>query len=153
MSELLDTALTYETAGPKARLAMDALAMRDVEGIPAFTIFAMDTAYMEKRTGRSPGEYRTDPEGVYLDFQRRAGVGLIDQYIPENPLSMGAHGYEAETERGASTGAADIVLDGIRIDSPEAVAEHLERVVFPQLRAEIAEADRRKPEKDERVRP
>lgn len=140
-------ALTYETAGPKVRLAMDALAMRDVEAIPAFTIFAMDTAYMERRTGRSPGEYQNDPEGVYLDFQRAAGVGLIDQYIPENPLSMGDHGYTPDTERGASTGADGIILDGIRIDSPEAVAEHLERIVFPQLRAEIAQTNREEPVK------
>jgi hypothetical protein len=64
------------------------------------------------------------------------GTCLLDQYIPENPLSMGSQGFDG-AELGATTGASEIVLDGIVINSPEAVAEHLERVVFERLRRDI----------------
>jgi hypothetical protein len=60
------------------------------------------------------------------------GVCLLDQYIPENPLTIGSQGFE-EREKGATTGAETIVRNGILIDSPEAVVEHLEGIVFPNL--------------------
>ena len=86
--------------------------------------------------GAEPGDYKKDPHRVYLASQRTIGVCMIVQYIPENPLTMESEGYK-EKEMGATTGAEHIVLDGIRIDSPEAVVEHLERIVFPGLRNAI----------------
>jgi len=65
-------------------------------------------------------------------MQVALGTALMDQYLWDNPLSMGHHGYEGR-ELGATTGGAAPVLDGIVIDSPEAVVEHLERFVFPSL--------------------
>ncbi|NQT20915.1 MAG: hypothetical protein HQ592_14505, partial [Planctomycetes bacterium] len=62
-------------------------------------------------------------------------------YIPDNPLSMASTGYEGGTARGATTGLDEVVLDGIVIDSPEAVVEHMERIVFPPLREAIASCD------------
>ncbi len=70
----------------------------------------------------------------------------MDQYIPDNPLTMGDHGYEGAA-RGATTGAEEIVCDGIAIDSPEAVIEHLERFDFPRLQQEAESFD-----EDARVR-
>jgi hypothetical protein len=70
----------------------------------------------------------------------RSGCCMVDQWIPENPLSIGEKGYEGTTPT-ATTGAEEIVCDGMRIDSPEAVAEHLERFVFPGLERAAADFD------------
>ncbi|OPZ92977.1 MAG: hypothetical protein BWY73_00546 [candidate division TA06 bacterium ADurb.Bin417] len=76
-------------------------------------------------------------------MQKNCGVGFIDQFIPENPLEMGAHGYEGR-ERSATTGAERIERDGLLIDSPEAVVDHLERIVFPWLAKAAAGFDEAK---------
>jgi hypothetical protein len=130
-----------ETPAQNARMASDALAMKPASGIPTWMLHIMDTAYLEARSGHPPGSYARQPDIVYLDFQRAAGVCMIDQYLADNPLTMSAHGYDSGTHRTASTGAEQILLDGIVIDSPEAVAAHLERIVFPKLQSDIAAAD------------
>jgi uroporphyrinogen decarboxylase len=130
----------HEAAGRNARLALDALAMKPTRGIPSWMFHTMDIAYLEHKSGHPPGSYRADPDTVYLDFQRAAGTCMIDQYLADNPLSMGAHGFESGAQRAATTGAETIVLDGITIDSPEAVVEHMERFVFPDLKTAIAAA-------------
>jgi hypothetical protein len=73
-------------------------------------------------------------------MQRAIGTCMLDQYIPDNPLTMGAAGYEG-AERGATTGAHEVALDGIPIRSPEDVVAHLEQFAFPQIRREIAGFD------------
>lgn len=115
-----------------ARLALDAIHRRSTKGVPSWLINPMEHAHIERLAGEPPGSYRREPERVYLAMQRAIGTCLLDQYIPENPLSMGDHGYEGGS-RGATTGAAVIAVDGMRIDSPEAVVEHLERFAFPRL--------------------
>ncbi|MDQ1255948.1 MAG: hypothetical protein QG656_543 [Candidatus Hydrogenedentes bacterium] len=127
--------------GANALLALDTLAMRPTRGIATGMTHVMDMAYIEARSGHPPGSYRVDPDLVYLDFQRRAGICIIDQYLATNPLTMADHGYENGIERTATTGAGEVVLDGITIDSPESVVEHLERFVFPALEQAIAEMD------------
>jgi len=135
------TALTYEEAGKGARLALDTLEMKPTRGIASWMLHVMDIAYLEKKSGHAPGSYRGDPDAVYLDFQRAAGTCMIDQYLADNPLSMGVHGFECGTERSATTGAEAVVLDGIAIDSPESVVEHMERFVLPALDTSIAETN------------
>lgn len=120
-----------------ARLALDTLAMKPTVGIASWVMHVMDMPFVENYVGR-PGQYRGDPHGVYLEFQRRVGACMIDQYLAENSLTMGPQGFEGNTSRGATTGAGQIVRDGIVIDSAEAVAEHLERVEFPRMAAQIA---------------
>jgi hypothetical protein len=100
-------------------------------------VHIMDYPFMEEMTGHAPGDYEKDPDGVYLEFARLAGVCQIDQYLATNPLSMRQHGYDSSTERGATTGAERIVRDGMEIDSPEAVVAHMEKFVFPQQAAAI----------------
>jgi len=117
---------------------MDAVAMKPTVGIPHWMIHVMEIPELEHFAGRAPGDYRRDVEGVYLDFQRNIGTCFIDQYIPDNPLSMTAAGFDAATQRTATTAAEEIVLDGIRIDSPEAVIEHMERFVFPEMAGRLA---------------
>ncbi len=129
---------TDETAA--AQLARAAIRHEATSGIPAWMIHIMEHAHIERIAGVAPGDYRRHPEEVYLACQRNIGVCMIDQFIPDNPLTMGDCGYEG-TERGATTGADRVVLDGITIDSPEAVVEHMERVLFPRLKKAAAEFD------------
>jgi hypothetical protein len=133
------TAYERSTArlGRRARLARDTLELRAAPGIPSKGLHVMDVPFIERVTGGRPGDFGRDPEGVYLAFQRRIGTCMIDQFIPRNPLTMGPEGYEPATERKATTGAERIVVDGMEIDSPEAVLEHMESVLFPRRRREI----------------
>jgi hypothetical protein len=133
--------LTTDDLGSNARLAADALEMKPTHGIATWLLHVMDMTFQEQFTGHPPGSYRENPDGVYLDFQRAIGACMIDQYIAQNPLTMADYGYESGTERGASTGVEAVVLDGITIDSPEAVAEHLERFVLPALEKDLAETN------------
>ena len=125
------------TWGERASLAQDTLRGKPAGGIPSWMVHTMDIAFMEQYVGVPAGDFARDPEGVYLKFQHKAGACFIDQWIPRNPLSMGRHGYEASTQRSATTGAERIIRDGIEIDSPEAVIEHMEKVVWPQRQREI----------------
>jgi hypothetical protein len=122
-----------------ARLALDALAMKPTRGIPQWMIHLMEIPELEHFAGRAPGDYRRDVEGVYLGFQRRIGACLVDQYIPDNPLSMNSDGCDPHTGRGATTGAETVVVDGMRIDGPEDVLAHLEQFEWPRLEQAIAD--------------
>jgi len=124
----------------RAKLALDTILQKPVRGIPTWTLFLMEWEHIERIAGAQPGNYQQFPEKVYLNCQRAAGACLVDQFIPRNPLTMGKRGYEGTT-RGATTGAEEIVVDGMVIDSPEAVVQHLESVVFPQLRNEAVAFD------------
>lgn len=127
--------------GENVELALDTLEMRPCDGIPSWMVHVMDVSFVEELTGSPRGGYRRDPSAVYLAFQRLCGTCVIDQFIPDNPLTMGERGYESNTPRGATTGAGQIVRDGMRIDSPDAVVAHLERFVFPALEKTIADTD------------
>lgn len=123
-----------------ARLALDTIYQRPARGIPSWLLHIMEHRHIERLAGAQPGEYARNPDAVYLTFQRNVGTCLLDQYLADNPLTMGDHGFEGASH-GATTGALEVVCDGIRIDSPEAVVEHLERVEFPRLRQCIAAFD------------
>lgn len=127
--------------GSRARLAWDTFDLKTTKGIPSWMLHVMDVPFMEEMTGHAPGEYARNPGKVYLAFQRLAGACYIDQYIPTNPMTMSHTGFDAATTRTATTGAAEIILDDIRIDSPEAVLEHLEKVVLPRRVRQIAAFD------------
>jgi hypothetical protein len=127
----------------RAQLALDTIMQRPTKGIPNKTLFLMEHAIIERLAGVQPGDYRRDPERVYLAMQRAVGTCLIDQWIPRNPLTMGDAGYEPDSERRgtATTGADEVWVDGMRIGSPEDVVEHLDRYAFPRIRASIAAFD------------
>ena len=122
----------------KLQLALDTIAQRPTRGIPTMFVHLMDVPLLEEISGHPPGSYARRPEEVYLGFQRASGVCAIDQYIPDNPGTMSQHGFEAAAPHGATTGAQDIVCNGIRIDSPESLAQHLEQFAFPELERQIA---------------
>ena len=114
-----------------ARLALDTISMRPVVGIPAWMLNDMQWSHLDGFSGNPPGSYERDPTKVYREFQLRAGCCFIDQWIPQNPLTMREHGYAADADKGATTGAEEIIRDSIVIDSPEAVVEHMEKFLFP----------------------
>ncbi len=115
-----------------AQLALDTIAMRPTRGIPTWILNDMQWSHLEELSGNPPGSYPREPVRVYREFSLAAGVCYIDQWIPDNPLSMRDQGYGDGTARGATTGAEEIVRDGMVIDSPEAAIAHMERVLFPQ---------------------
>lgn len=123
-----------------AQLALDTILGKDVQGIPSWLLHLMDHSHIERLAGAQPGDYRRSPEKTYLAMQHAIGTCLLDQYIPDNPLSMGQRGYEG-AEHGATTGAEQITLDGMPIDSPDAVIEHMERFVFPAIKKAIGSFD------------
>ena len=122
-------------------LATDTLYLKLTKGIPTGRIHVMQHAYIERIAGVSPGEYRRNPEEVYVSCLRNLGSNIFYQWIPSNPLTMGDEGYEAGKERSATTGAEKIIRDGMLVDSPEAVVAHMERFVFSRLQEAIAGFD------------
>jgi len=132
-----------------AKLALDTIAMRPTRGIPTWLFQDMQWSHLEVLSGNPPGSYPKDPIRVYREFQIASGVCFIDQWIPENPLSMRDQGFGEDTLRGPTTGAEEIVCDGMRIDSPEAVVEHMEKHLFPRWEAWRRDLDAGA---DERVR-
>ena len=123
-----------------AQLALDTIHQKHVKGIPSWLLNIMEYEHIERIAGAKPGDYLRYPEETYLAMQKNLGTCLLDQYIWDNPLSMGSKGYEGASH-GATTGADEIVVDGIVIDSPEAVVEHLEARVFPAIKAAIGGFD------------
>ncbi|MCG3146671.1 MAG: hypothetical protein PCFJNLEI_00105 [Verrucomicrobiae bacterium] len=120
---------------------MDAILGKPTKGIPSWLINPMEHTVIDRLAGKPLGTYRQAPVPTYLAMQKAIGTGMVDQWIPENPLSMGAEGYSADTHRTATMGVEEIICDGIRIDSPEAVIEHLEKFVFPYLENATVDAD------------
>ncbi|MCP4197697.1 MAG: hypothetical protein GY762_11165 [Proteobacteria bacterium] len=146
-----------------AQLALDTILQKPTKGIPTgFAVHAMDYSHIERIAGAQPGDYKKEPVSIYLAVQRAAGACVLDQWIPDNPLTMGQVGYdptagvpppsdhyipynpvikEDTDTQGVTTGSEEIIINGIRIDSPEAVVDHLERFVFPQMQRDIARFD------------
>ena len=135
--------------GENAQLALDTFALKSTKGIPQWILNVMDWGILEEISGYPPGSYEKDPENVYRDFLLKCGGCFCDQWIPRNPLSMTHNGYDPETKRGATTGLEEIILDGIMIDSPEAVIEHLEDNMFPYLEHKALEMREGRSEKIE----
>ncbi len=114
-----------------AQLALDTIALRPTRGIPSWILNDMQWSHLEALSGNPPGSYEKEPVRVYREFSLASGVCFIDQWIPENPLSMRDQGFGSDTVRGATTGAEALVRDGLVIDSPEAAVSHMEQFVFP----------------------
>ena len=124
----------------RAELANDTILRRPTAGIPTGTIYLTEQAHIERIAGVAPGRYRDNPEEVYVRFQRNAGACLLDQFIPNNPLKV-EQILDGTVEKTATHGLDRIVVDGMAIDSPEAVVEHLEAFTFPHLRTSTLEFD------------
>jgi len=123
-----------------AQLALQGIRRQRSAGTPTFFLHVMEHDHIDRIAGVPSGTYRKQPEETYIAMQRALGTCALDQYIWDNPLSMGQSGYE-NIEMGPTTGLDEIVLDGVVIDSPTAVVEHLEKYIFPRLAADTAGFD------------
>ena len=151
-----------EVFSESAQLALDTILLKPTKAVPCWMVHLMNHSHIERLAGVGPGDYKRDPVRVYLAAQRNIGVCTLDQFIADNPLTMGETGYDESVglpppandyipynpvvmDRSAShavtTGSGQIILNGMLIDSPEATVEHLERFVFPQIERDIAEFD------------
>ncbi len=117
-------------------MVIDAINLVHHKGIPVSAVNIMQHEYIERIAGVSPGDYVKKPNDVYMKCQRNLGACVLDQYLAENPLTMSSTGYK-QKKKTATTGLKEVHLEGIYIDSPEMVIEHLEKVVFPHYRAMI----------------
>ncbi len=135
------TGETAETQHENAQLALDTILLKPTREIPSFAFHVLKHSYLERLAGVGDGEYRQDPVRVYRQLQQKVGTCLVDQWIPDNPLSMTDQGFAHDTARGATTGTEQIVCDGIRITDPDNVVEHLERFEFPSLQTAIRDFD------------
>jgi len=124
-----------------AQLAWDTILHKPTCGIPSWLIHPMEHRIIDQLADHPEGSYAQDPENVYIAMQRRIGTCMLDQYIPRNPLTLGSHGYKADAPKSATTGAETIVRDGMTIDSPEAVVEHLEKFEFQKMRQQSSTFD------------
>ena len=127
----------FEDLKQRNKLAMDTILLKPTKGIPTGLFHIMQKDYIERIAGFGQGEYKKNPEDVYIKMLKNVGVNIVDQYLADNPLSMEEHGYEGASH-GATTGAEQVVLDDMVIDSPEAVVDHIEKILFPRLKADIA---------------
>jgi len=123
------------------QLSLDTIERKKTRGIPTFFTHLMDIPLLEELAQVPAGTYVKEPEKTYLKYLHNIGVNCLDQFIPDNPLTMTRHGFEAGTERSATTGLEIIVRDGMVIDSPETVVEHLEKYELPRARRLIMEFD------------
>ena len=122
---------------------ISAIEGENVGGYPITGVNIMEHSELNRmaaENGMESPDYVSDYKEVYRRALLAMGVNWVDQWIPDNPLSMGAHGYEG-SELGATTGGETLVLDGIPIEEPEDVVEHLEKCVFPWLRSMIENYD------------
>jgi len=121
---------------PQNTLAMDTILQKSTKGIPTGLFHIMQQSFIERIASVESGRYMKDPEEVYIRMLNNVGVDIVDQYLADNPLSMGDHGYE-NAVHGATTGAKEVIMDGMPVNSPEDVVEHMERYEFPRIESAI----------------
>ena len=124
-----------------AQLALDAIMQQPARGIPAWLLNPMEWRMIDRLAGAVEGTYALAPVPTYRNMLLNCACCLVDQWIPENPLSMGAVGYTGDAPRAATTGAAEVVADGMAIRSADDVIAHLERIEWPRMRAEMETFD------------
>lgn len=72
-----------------ARLALDAINRKGSRGIPTGLVDIMEHSIIERLAGAESGTYVNDPYGVYCRMLERIGVNMVDQFLADNPLTMG----------------------------------------------------------------
>jgi len=122
-------------------LALDTILGKPTRGVGIFAFNPMEWRMIDRLAGAAEGTYEKRPVETYRKMLENSGACIVDQWIPDNPLTMRAEGFQSSQPRTATTGAGEIVVDGITIDSPEAVVRHMEERLFPDIRASIASFD------------
>ena len=68
----------------------NAILGEEVQGYPVCMLNIMEHSILERVAGKQG--YKSDPVNVYRAAIENAAVNMVDQWIPENPLSIGTHG-------------------------------------------------------------
>lgn len=104
------------------------------DGIPSWMLYPLDVTWTERFLGEPPGSYFRDPAGSEIRKMRRCRTAFMDQMVmaPEHQVQSGF---------GSRLPWQPFELDGITIDGPEAVRDHMERIAIPGLESAIARAD------------
>ncbi|MCM8759625.1 MAG: hypothetical protein NC906_07655 [Candidatus Omnitrophica bacterium] len=126
---------------PSKKLAIDTIERKKTKGIPTFLVHIMDIPLIEELAQVPPGTYEKEPEKTYLKYVWNIGINCLDQFIPDNPLSMTHKGFDEKTKKGPTTGLKNFILDGVVIDSPESVVLHMEKFFIPSLKKSIEQFD------------
>lgn len=96
MSKGVDFSIFEGQWQSNARLALDTFALRSTRGIPSGLLNNMQWSHLETFSGNPAGSYEKEPVRVYREFQLKTGACFIDQWIPDNPLSMRDQGYDKD---------------------------------------------------------
>jgi len=131
--------------GMNALMALHTIERLPTIGIPTGLAHIMEHGLIERLADVAAGSYINDPYRVYIRMLKNIGVCIVDQFIPENPLTMGDRGYESGHARNAATTGGFAVLDGIPIKDAEDAARHMESYYIPRLEESIrsfSESDR-----------
>jgi len=115
-----------------AALAYATINREPTKEIPTLWMNIMEHGVIDRLAEMPPGSYKANPVETYMQMQRNIGACMLDQYIPTNPLSMEATGYEGAS-KGSTTGAEKIYADGMAIESPEDAVAHMEKHIIPGL--------------------
>ena len=132
--------VTSTDLSPSQKHGLDTILRRPLRGIGVWQINPMEWRMIDRLAGVPEGTYREHPIETYRRMLTRSGCLMLDQWIPDNPLSIRDYGFEGGG-RTPTTAQPEVVCDGLRIDSPEAVVEHLERLEFPRLEQAAAGFD------------
>lgn len=108
------------------------------DGIPSWMLFALDVSWTERLLGAPPGTYFLDPVGMEIRKMKHCRTAFMDQLVTA-PVHQVASGF------GSRLPWEPFELDGIVIDGPEAVRDHIERVVIPGLESAIADVEQTNP--------
>ena len=129
-----------------ARLALAAINREPTIGIPTSTTHIMEHSIIERIAGTQAGSYVLDPHNVYIKMLKNAGVCMLDQFIPDNPLVMEDQGYETK-EKTATTGGFAFI-DDMYIKEPEDVVSHMEKYAIPRMLEKIRLFDEQQVQRD-----
>ena len=73
--------------------ALDGILGKPDAGIGIWQINPMEWRMIDRIAGVPEGTYQKEPVATYRQMLVRSGCTLLDQWLPTNPLSIGAHGY------------------------------------------------------------
>ena len=119
-----------------AQMALNAINRKETSGIPTGLVHIMEHSIIERLAGAESGTYVNDPSGVYCRMLEKIGVNMVDQFLADNPLTMGNRGYEHSLDTPTAGGVTN--MDGFIIDVPETCLESMESIDIPNLKKRIA---------------
>lgn len=124
------------------KLVLDTINMNPTKGIPGGAMLnPMEWTIIDRMAGEPEGTYQKNPKDTYIKMLKNSSSCMVDQWLWNNPLTMRAQGYGEDSEKRncATTGAKEVIVNGIKIDSPEKVVEHLEHIVIPDRKKSMVE--------------